>query len=225
MWATAAAYPAARAAAAAAGALTSRAAPPPTNRRRIPSATSSSPRVKARVRAIASRGRRSSGASASNNHSTRSAQSAAHAATIRRSPSLSVCGEPIATSSQRSPCGRGAWTPRLFPRRSAAARHEEPWVFVAASAFHATRARRRSSAAPAARSFFRVRTDRRRCLSEDDRMRRNAKTRRSLRARRCGPGRRQDGPATVSGPTRTSVSRSVAGRSYLKAELAREEPR
>jgi hypothetical protein len=158
MWATAAAYPAARAAAAAAGALTSRAAPPPTNRRRIPSATSSSPRVKARVRAIASRGRRSSGASASNNHSTRSAQSAAHAATIRRSPSLSVCGEPIATSSQRSPCGRGAWTPRLFPRRSAAARHEEPWVLVAASAFHATRARRQSSTAPGARSFFRVRT-------------------------------------------------------------------
>ena len=101
MWATAAACPAARAAAAAAGARTSRAAPPPTNRRRISSTTSSSPRAKARVRAMASRGRRSPGASASNTHSTRWAQSAAHAATIRRSRSLSVCGEPIATSLQR----------------------------------------------------------------------------------------------------------------------------
>ena len=37
-----------------------------------------------------------SGACASNNASTRSAQAAAHAATIRRSLSLSVCGEPMA---------------------------------------------------------------------------------------------------------------------------------
>jgi hypothetical protein len=43
---------------------------------------------------MASRGRRSPGASASNNPSTRSAQSAAHIATARRSASLSVCGEP-----------------------------------------------------------------------------------------------------------------------------------
>ena len=94
MCTTAAACPAALAAAAAAGLPASRAEPPPTNRRRISSATSSSPRLKARVRAIASRGRVSAGASASNSPSTRSAQSAAHTATIRRSASLSVCGEP-----------------------------------------------------------------------------------------------------------------------------------
>ena len=89
------ACPAARAAAAAAG-PTPCAAPPPAKRRRICSATSSSPRAKARVRAIASYGRLSPGASASKKGSTRSAQSAAHAATVRRSASLSVCGEPTA---------------------------------------------------------------------------------------------------------------------------------
>ncbi len=89
-----AACPAARAAATAAGTLTSRAAAPPRKRWRISSATSSSPRAKARVRAIASRGRLSLGAAVSNKPSTRSAQSAAHAATIRRSASLNVCGEP-----------------------------------------------------------------------------------------------------------------------------------
>lgn len=93
IWGMAAACPAARAAAAAAGDLTSRAAPPAMNRRRICSATPNSPRANARVRAIASRGRLSSGASASKSSSTRSAQSAAHAATIRRSDSLSVCEE------------------------------------------------------------------------------------------------------------------------------------
>jgi hypothetical protein len=45
----------------------------------------SSPRARARSLAMASRGRLSPGASASNNPSTRSAQSAAHTATIRRS--------------------------------------------------------------------------------------------------------------------------------------------
>jgi len=94
MWATAAACPAALAAAAADGVASSRAAAPTTKRRRISSATSSSPRAKARVRTMASRGRVSPGASASNSHSTRSAQSAAHPATIRLSASLSVCGEP-----------------------------------------------------------------------------------------------------------------------------------
>ena len=94
MWGMAAACPAALATAAAAGVATSRAAAPPTKRRRISSATSSSPRAKARVRAMASRGRLSPGASASNNHSTRCAQSAAHPATIRLSASLSACGEP-----------------------------------------------------------------------------------------------------------------------------------
>ena len=68
-------------------------APPPMKRRRISSATPSSPRAKERVRAMESRGRLSPGASASKSPSTRSAQSAAHAATIRRSASLSVCGE------------------------------------------------------------------------------------------------------------------------------------
>ncbi len=94
MWATAAACPAALAAAAADGVASSRAAAPPTKRRRISSATSSSPQAKARVRTMASRGRLSPGASASNSHSTRPAQSAAHPATIRLSASLSVCGEP-----------------------------------------------------------------------------------------------------------------------------------
>src|SRR5215217_2624652 len=144
MWATAAACPAARAAAAAAGALTSRAAPPPTNRRRISSATSSSPRAKARVRAIASRGRRSSGASASNNHSTRSAQSAAHAATIRRSPSLSVCRERIsnilATLTIRERSVDASTVPStLLP---SATRSRE--ILVAARPFHAGRRRRKA---------------------------------------------------------------------------------
>jgi len=61
IWGMAAACPAARAAAAA-GDFTSRAAPPAMNRRRICSAAHSSPRAKARVRAIESRGRLSSGA-------------------------------------------------------------------------------------------------------------------------------------------------------------------
>ncbi len=93
------ACPAARAAAAAA-VLTPCAARPRSNRRRICSATSSSPRPNARVRAIASRGRLSPGASASKKGSTRPAHSAAQAATIRRSASLSVCGEPIAGACQ-----------------------------------------------------------------------------------------------------------------------------
>jgi hypothetical protein len=96
-----AACPAALAAATAAGSLTPRAAAPPTKRRRISPAASSSPRAKARVRAIASRGRPSPGAFASNSPSTRSAQSAAQAATIRRSASLSVCGEPTPKFSHR----------------------------------------------------------------------------------------------------------------------------
>jgi hypothetical protein len=94
MWQMATAWPAAREAAAAAGAFTSPAATPPTNRRRISSAVFSSPRANARVRAMAPRGRSSFGASASNTPRTRSAQSAAHAATTRRSASLSVCGDP-----------------------------------------------------------------------------------------------------------------------------------
>lgn len=92
-WQMATAWPAARAAAAAAGASTSPAPTPPANRRRISSAVFSSPRANARVRAISARGRPSSGASASNSPRTRSAQSAAHAATRRRSASLSVCGD------------------------------------------------------------------------------------------------------------------------------------
>ena len=60
---------------------------PPANRRRISSAVFSSPRANARVRAMRARGRSSSGASASNSPRTRSAQSAAHAATRRRSAS------------------------------------------------------------------------------------------------------------------------------------------
>ena len=95
IWGTAAACPAARAAATAWGAITSRAAAAPTKRRRISPAMPSSPRANARVRAIASRGRLSPGASASNKPSTRSAQSAAHTATIRRSASLKVWGEGI----------------------------------------------------------------------------------------------------------------------------------
>ena len=68
---------------------------------------------------MASRGRLSPGASASNNPSTRSAQSAAHTATIRRSASLSVCGEPIA--SQRPARMRSSSCPtgqRAHVRRS-----------------------------------------------------------------------------------------------------------
>ena len=103
MWGMAAACPAALAAATADGVATSRAAAPPTKRCRICSATSSSPWAKARVRAMASRGRLSAGASASNNHSTRCAQSAAHPATSRLSPSLSVCGEPTPADSSRRP--------------------------------------------------------------------------------------------------------------------------
>ena len=49
-----------------------------------------SPRAKARRPSMASRGRVSLGACASNSDSLRSAQSAAHAASTRRSPSLSV---------------------------------------------------------------------------------------------------------------------------------------
>ncbi len=101
MWGMAAACPAALAAATAGGAATSRAAAPPRKRRRISSETSSSPRAKARVRAMASRGRLSPGASASNNHSTRCAQPAAHPATIRLSASLSVCAEPTPSDSPR----------------------------------------------------------------------------------------------------------------------------
>ena len=77
-------------------------------RRRIASATPSSPRAKARVRAMASRGRRSCGASASNTHSTRSAQSAAHAATIRRS----LCSASVLTPGPHSRCAH-------LPTRSA----------------------------------------------------------------------------------------------------------
>lgn len=93
MWQVATAWPAARAAAAAAGAVTSLAGTPPTKRRRISSEVFSSPRANARVRAMSARGRLSNGASASNNPTTRSAQSAAQAATRRRSASLSVCGD------------------------------------------------------------------------------------------------------------------------------------
>ena len=98
------------------GALTSRAAAPPANRRRISSAMSSSPRPKARVRAMASRGRVSPGASASNSPSTRSAQSAAHTATIRRSTSLSACGEPTPQMLPGSPTS--ARRPATGPRRA-----------------------------------------------------------------------------------------------------------
>jgi hypothetical protein len=59
------------------------------------SAVLNSPRAYARVRAIRARGRSSSAASASNKYRTRSAQSAAQAATRRRSASLSVCGDPV----------------------------------------------------------------------------------------------------------------------------------
>lgn len=93
MWQMATACPAARAAEAAAGVFTSLAGTPPMKRRRISSAVFSSPRANARTRAMAARGRSSAGASASNNGRTRSAQSAAHEATSRRSCSLSVCGD------------------------------------------------------------------------------------------------------------------------------------
>jgi hypothetical protein len=78
---------------------------------RISWATSSSPRAKARVRAMASRGPGSPGASASKTSSTRSAQSAAHAATIRRSASLSVCGK--RTIAIVPPPGTDSARPRL----------------------------------------------------------------------------------------------------------------
>jgi hypothetical protein len=107
MWAVADACAAARAAATAAGARTSRTARSATKRRRISPAVSSSPREYARVRAMASRGRLSAGASASNTASTRSAQSAAQAATILRSASLSVCDE----FTPRPSHGRRAWAP------------------------------------------------------------------------------------------------------------------
>ena len=101
MWATPEACAAARAAATAAGAVTSRAARPATKRRRISSAAPSSPRENARARATASRGRSSPGASDSNRLSTRSAQSAAHIATTRRSASLRVCEETTPAPSHR----------------------------------------------------------------------------------------------------------------------------
>ena len=104
----AAACPAARAAAAAGGARSSAAGIPPAKRRRIPSATSSSPRAKARVRAIRSRGRPAPGAAASKSGSTRCVQSAAHAATARLSASLSVCGERTGKSFQPRPAVMGA---------------------------------------------------------------------------------------------------------------------
>jgi hypothetical protein len=87
--------PAARAAAVAGG-LTSPATTRLTKRRRLSSAMSSSPRAKARVRAIASRGRLSPAAPASNNPSARLAQSA-QTATIRRS-ALSVCERTLGCS-------------------------------------------------------------------------------------------------------------------------------
>ena len=102
------------AAATAAGAPTSRAAAPPTKRRRI------SPRCPARHEQTRVSGRwhhgggYRPGASASNNPSTRSAQSAAHTATIRRSASLSVCGEP---------------TPRFSPVRRLGLPHHSRDVF------------------------------------------------------------------------------------------------
>lgn len=78
----------------------------------ISPAVSSSPRENARARAMASRGRSSSGAIASNKPRTRVARSAAHPATIRRSASTSVCGEPIRPpchthANRSSPCGGG----------------------------------------------------------------------------------------------------------------------
>jgi hypothetical protein len=60
---------------------------PPANLCRMHSNAANSPRAYARLRAIRARGRASPGASASNRYSTRSAQSAAHAAT-RRAVSL-----------------------------------------------------------------------------------------------------------------------------------------
>lgn len=93
MWATPADCAAARAAATAEGEFTACAARPATKRLRISPAVSSSPLANARVRAMASRGRPSVGASVSKKTKTRSAQSAAHAATRRRSASLSDCGD------------------------------------------------------------------------------------------------------------------------------------
>jgi hypothetical protein len=135
IWQTAAACPAARAAAAAAGSRTSLAGTPPEKRRRIPSATSRSPRENVRARAMRSRGRPSLGAEASKISSTCSAQSAAHAATARRSASLSVCGERTPQSFQpdlpvvpqdpatgRMP-GTGSPCSRLFVTARASALH------------------------------------------------------------------------------------------------------
>lgn len=101
MWATPEDCAAARAAATAPGADTDAAARPATKRRRISPAESRSPRAYALALAIASRGRSSPGASFSKEERTRSAQSAAHAATNRRSVSLSDCGESTLPCSHR----------------------------------------------------------------------------------------------------------------------------
>ena len=93
MWQTAAAWPDARAAAAAAGDLASPGPIPPSKRLLIPCEVLSSPKANARARTTRLRGRSSPGASASKSPRTRSAQSAAHAATRRRSASLNVCGD------------------------------------------------------------------------------------------------------------------------------------
>ncbi len=83
------------------------------------------------------RGRSSSGVSASNSGRTRSAQSAAHAATRRRSASLSVCGDPTtasSTSPTRPPsCRLGARLPSGNPSASVvshrrAKRIGSPWT-------------------------------------------------------------------------------------------------
>lgn len=100
MCATPAAWPADHAAAFPAGEVADCAARPATKRRRISPAASNSPRENARARAIPSRGRSSSGASASKRGRTLSAQSAAHAATRRRSSSDNDCGESMPALSQ-----------------------------------------------------------------------------------------------------------------------------
>ena len=91
-----AAWPAARAAATAAGALTSRAAAWATQLRRA-SPTPSSPRAKALSRAIASRGRRSPELPPRIIPAPAPRSPPPDPATIRRSASLSVCGEPTPT--------------------------------------------------------------------------------------------------------------------------------
>jgi hypothetical protein len=137
LWHTAAACPAARAAAAAAGALMSFALTPPTNRRRVSSAVFSSPRAKARACAMSCRGRSSSEASILNAPRTRSAQSAAHPATRRRSASLSVCGDLICLISwrrgdavdarcRRCMCDRGSEILWLHCRRGSAGHQRLP---------------------------------------------------------------------------------------------------